>query len=209
MNPSPAAWARVGGICGIAAMVSYVLMIAVPLADSVVIWPGALFGPLLLLGSMGLYHVLTAERHNIAAQAALGFNALACALITAMLMVQMALHTTAAKLDPRLDTNVMREFNSIHFGLDVAWDIYGALGVIAFGIAMLRNANFGRMRGGAGILVGVALLALNLYTFPIPPAGVNLPDLGPLVGLWYTLISFRTLRIARRLELRQTAASAA
>jgi len=44
------------------------------------------------------------------------------------------------------------------------------------------------------MLVGAALLVLNLQTFPTPPANAGLFDLGPVLGLWYLAV---TIQVAR------------
>jgi hypothetical protein len=43
--------------------------------------------------------------------------------------------------------------------------------------------------GLSGVLIAVALLVLNVWTFPIPPANKNLIDLGPVLGLWYLAVT--------------------
>jgi hypothetical protein len=39
--------------------------------------------------------------------------------------------------------------------------------------------------GIAGLALAAAVLALNLSTFPTPPAEAGLVDVGPAIGLWY------------------------
>jgi hypothetical protein len=63
--------------------------------------------------------------------------------------------------------------------------------------------------GAAGVAIAVGLLALNLYTFPTPPAEAGLVDLGPAVGLWYlvvTVMLLSSLRWARAIIARDAAA---
>lgn len=79
---------------------------------------------------------------------------------------------------------ILRGLNSVHWGLDVAWDVLISTAVILFGISMLKHPVFGRILGGSGILFGGLLLAFNLYYFPTPPASVDSIDWGPAVALW-------------------------
>jgi hypothetical protein len=118
-----------------------------------------------------------------------GANALAGALLTASLLVQLAVkHETGD--DPNVDVE------AVWLGLDVAWDIYIGVGTILFGLSVLTHPRLGRIFGLTGIAIGSVLLVLNLASFPTPPADAGSIDVGPLVGLWYlavTLVMFRSL----------------
>ncbi len=83
---------------------------------------------------------------------------------------------------------------AVWLGLDVAWDVYIGLGTVLFGVSMLRHPRFGRPFGISGIILGLGLLVLNLYTFPAPPANAGLMDLGPFIGFWYLAVSVQTWR---------------
>jgi hypothetical protein len=79
----------------------------------------------------------------------------------------------------------------------VAWDVYFAVGVALFGASAYTHPRLGRVIGAVGVLVAVALVALNVATFPIPPASAGSFDLGPAAGLWYLVV---TIQIARSLD---------
>lgn len=201
---------RWGIAFGLVAMVDYFIIALLPIPDRIAIIMAALFGPLLIIGSFALFRLLAVHQQTFSAEWAILFNSLAGALVTAMLLVQLAIHGTADKITPTLDRSLMREFDSIQLGLDVAWDVFIGLGTIAFGFAMQKHPRFGRIWGGIGILLGASLLILNLATFPAPPANAGLVDLGPLVGLWYAACSVRGLFSLRWLDnrLRSSAMSA-
>ena len=76
----------------------------------------------------------------------------------------------------------------------MSWDIYISIGTMLFALNMLRHPRFGRIVGGAGIVIGVLLLSLNLISFPVPPAEGGSIDLGPLVGVWYFVVAILMLR---------------
>jgi hypothetical protein len=82
----------------------------------------------------------------------------------------------------------------VHFGLDLAWDLYFALGMWMFGLTALTHPRLGRVLGVSGILIATALLAINLATFPLPPAGAGSIDLGPVAGLWYLALTIQMFR---------------
>jgi hypothetical protein len=198
-------WARLGAGAGLAAMAVYTSFFLLPqhtpnwLAAAVV----ALFGPLLSAGSLGLYHVMAHHRRTVSVQLAAVANVVAGGLVTGMLLVQTAVGTQAEAVKQHAAA-VWPAFRRVDFGLDVAWDIYIGLGTILFAANAYRHPVYGRIVGAAGMLVGAALLILNCASFPNPPGDSGLIDVGPLVGLWYTVMSVMTLRVPRWLEQRAT-----
>jgi hypothetical protein len=62
---------------------------------------------------------------------------------------------------------------------------------------MLEDRRFGRLIGGFGIFTSTALLILNFWTFPIPPAEAGLIDVGPLTGLWWIVVIVLWIRADR------------
>jgi hypothetical protein len=180
-------------VAGLAACVAYPLAVFAPLPKLVVVVLAAFLGPLLAAGSWGLRMFVHLDRRRFAADLAAISNALAGALLTAMLLVQLAAKLRGAGGAPP-------EVVPVWLGLDVAWDVYVGLGTLMFGIAFFRHPRLGSLVGGSGIVLAVGLLAFNLYTFPEPPADAGLIDLGPFVGLWYmvaTLVVLASLRWAR------------
>ncbi len=184
-------WIKLGGICGLASMIVFTMMAAAPLPDNATAALVACFGPLLSIGSYGLSRLLSLNRNTVSLQIAAASNAIGAALVTAMLMVQLAVrHDGRGAIDNFLWLKLRR----VDLGLDVAWDVYICLGTILFGLNMLRHPRFGRIWGGLGLGLGAGLAVLNLATFPTPPGNAGLVDLGPLVGLWYAAVSVQTLR---------------
>lgn len=144
----------------------------------------AAWGPLLGLGSYGLGRLLQVERPSWMAQAGLLLNFTAGALVTSMLLVQIAV-----RHDPT--AAVPRQIQAVWLGLDVAWDDYIGLGTAFLALAMWRHPRPGPAFTLSGIAIAIVLLFLNLLTFPNPPADAGYFDAGPLVGLWYLAVSIR------------------
>jgi hypothetical protein len=136
--------------------------------------------------------VLAWREATIAGLLAAIANVAAGALVVAMLLVQIALDD-AEEQTPGLDASTERVFDHVHFGLDLAWDTFICLGTLLFGLAMLRRPGFGLVVGGAGVVIGIAVYAVNFATFPEPPSE-SAVDLGPLIGLWYAVVSVLLLR---------------
>ncbi len=184
-------WIKLGGICGLAAIVVYALMVFVNLPDVIGTTLAASFGPLFSLAAYGLYRLLVLNRNSVSLQIAPVSNAIAGALVTAMLLVQLSVRAGGrASLDNFLWTKLRR----VDLGLDVAWDVYAVLGTVLFAWNMLHHPRFGRVFGVVGLVFATALAALNLATFPTPPGNAGLVDLGPLVALWYVAVSVQMLR---------------
>jgi hypothetical protein len=133
------------------------------------------------------------HRESYAIALAVRFNIIAGALISAMLLVQIAVGEATHDSTPA-------ELQAVWLGLDVAWDAYIGAGTALFAWAMWGHPRFGRVIGGAGLALALALLVLNLATFPTPPGEAGLVDLGPFIGLWYlvvTILIWRSLAWAR------------
>ena len=180
-------WIRSGAIAGVWACVAYPTAVFAPLPLRASAALAASFGPALGVGSVGLWRIVRLRGSSVAAGAAAGLNSLGGALFTAMLLVQMAVgHASGGQTE--------RPLQAVWLGLDVAWDAYIGLGTVLFGIGMFNHPRFGRAFGGCGVVLGIGLLASNLYTFPTPPANAGLIDLGPFVGVWYLAVSVQTWR---------------
>src|SRR5512142_887284 len=83
-------WIKLGGIFGLAAIAVYAALVAIPLPDAASVFFAASFGPLFSLASYGLYRLLVLNRNSVSLQIAPVSNAIAGALVTAMLLVQLS-----------------------------------------------------------------------------------------------------------------------
>ncbi len=189
-------WAITSIITGIGAVLSYTLLSILSGPYIALVILASAFGPLLAAASLGLYHVHAESGNPVLLQLAVLFNVLGAAIFTMMLLVQLAIGYQIQSLGEGVQnlTALRTSLVGVQLGLDVAWDIFISLGTLLFAISMLRDARFGWILGIAGILIAVALLILNLWAFPTPPAAKNLVDLGPLVGIWYLVITIMMIR---------------
>lgn len=194
--PSPprslgdAAWGRATAAAGIAALLSYGLLLGMPapVPVQVLLVFGFAFG--LTVASLGLYHAVAAPVAPRLALVATVANVVAAAQLTAMLLVQLAVRDRAPAPEGA--------FVAIWLGLDVAWDLYVGVGTLAFAWCMLRHPSFRYWLGIPGVAIALLLLALNVATFPTPPAEAGSFDAGPLVGLWYLAVTVQVARLAWR-----------
>jgi hypothetical protein len=176
-----------GIVAGFGACLVYPLLAVMPHSWSTAAAVlGASFGPLLGAAAWGLREFVTLDRRRPSADLAAFSLALAGALVTAMLLVQAAVR--AENEDPADD------LRAVWLGLDVAWDVYLAVGTVLFALCAMGHPRLGRVFGLTGMLIGGGLLVLNLGTFPTPPDSAGLVDLGPLVGLWFFAVTVAMLR---------------
>ena len=192
-SAASAGTAVIVGVCGLLANVAYALSASELLGDVATPVVASVFGPLIAGASVALYLLLAAERATLAGLFAAVANVAAAALVTAMVLVQVAVNDVEAGLSPAVND----AFEHVEFGLDLSWDVFLVAGTILFSLAMLGDPRFGRRFAVPGIAVAAGLYVLNFATFPTPPASEGLVDLGPLVGLWYAAVSVQALRLRR------------
>ena len=181
-------WIRLGAVAGLASCVVYPALVFLPVSRVLAGVLAAAWGPLLGVASMGLGRLLQVQRRSVAVQLAVALNFAAGALVTAMLLVQLAVR------DRTQGSEVPPELVAVWLGLDVAWDVYVGLGTGLLALAMLPHPRFRAVFGIPGLLIAAVLLGLNLGTFPTPPGEAGLFDAGPLVGLWYLAVSVQAWR---------------
>lgn len=198
-------WARIGGVCGVVAMVVYTVGSAADLTIAQEAVVACVFGPAIVCASMGLYHVLRLRRRTVSLDLGLVANVAAGITVTLMLMAQLGLKgwlklefgDDAVDSTERAVHAAFEAANGIQLGLDVAWDVFLVLGTVLLAMNMWHHPRFGRVVGATGISIAVALIAINLATFPEPPGHAGLVDLGPIIGVWYVVVSLRLVRSRR------------
>jgi len=195
-------WVEVGIIAGFIASLTYPIMVFVPLPRMLTITLGAAFGPSLAIASIGLYYFLKSERETVAIQIGAIANVVAGALVTAMIIVQLAIrwpqldHVAEFGKDESIQRIIYWTWYVV-LGLDVSFDVFIAIGTFCFALRMLKHPRFGGAFGIIGILIAVGfLLGLNFYTFPYPPrdAGFTVWDPGPPTALWYLAVTIQLWR---------------
>lgn len=183
-------WAKIGIASGFVACFAYPVMILVSLPRIPQVILGASFGPALAVASVALAHVLQTRRQSPSIELAAIMNSLAGALVTAMIIVQLAInYSTVSPPDAQLAGLLRRRLWDVVLGLDVSFDVFIGVGTFLFALNMLSDARFGRIIGWAGIFVSVVpLLGANIYFFPDPPYVHDFPHVGIFTGLWYLAV---------------------
>ncbi len=182
---------RIGVATGLATCVVYPALIFLPVPKVVGVTVAAAWGPLLGVACIGLGRLLHVEQRSVPAQLAVVFNFAAGVLVTAMLLVQAAV---TARAPAGTCANVPPELAAVWAGLNVAWDVYLAVGTMLFALAMRRHARFGLAFALPGSVIALILLVFSIRSFPTPPANAGLFDPGSLVGLWYLAVTIQMWR---------------
>jgi hypothetical protein len=175
------------GAGGFGATFCYIVVAVLPGPAWLLVLVGFGFAAALSAGSVAIWQVLALGGQN-SPPALLGAvaNVVAGALFVAMVLVQLAIKDVQ---DPPEDS-----IRAVYWGLDVAWDLYIGAGTLAFAVAFLYSRLF-RWLALPGGLIALALIGLNIATFPEPPGTAGLIDVGPLVGLWYLAVTIRALNM--------------
>jgi hypothetical protein len=184
-------WINIGIICGLLVGIIYpMLQFISNLILGVIL--AASMGILLSLASVGLFYFIQIYKKLIAAKIALVSNIIAGALLTQMFLVQLAIKSSKPEIIDESTKWIWKTINHVHYGLDVAWDIYIFLGTILFAISIFRHPKLGKIFSITGILISLLMIVTNIISFPIPPAA-NYFDFGPFIGLWYFAITIKIM----------------
>jgi hypothetical protein len=189
-------WAEIAAVCGVLAVITYSLIVAVDPSLGPALIVVCIFGPSLAAASGGLYEVLRLYRTTASLKIGVVANVAAGVAVTMTLFAQLAFKEWLELRFPPgaaagSSSPAYQAANGLQLGLDVAWDVFLALGTFLIALNMWRHPRFGRVFAATGGVIGALLLATNLATFPEPPGDSGLIDLGPLVGLWYLTVALR------------------
>ena len=195
-----AGWTRIAIVSGFLACFVYPLAVYVPLPRIAQVALGASFGPSLAVASVALAHILRMYRRTPSVELAAICNSLAGALVTAMIIVQLAInYSTAPAVDEQLTELFKRRMWDVVLGLDVSFDVFIGLATLLFALNMMHDPRFGRVIGWTGAFISVVmLLGVNFYFFPDPPRDHGFPEIGLFVGFWYLWVVLLIIRSLRK-----------
>jgi hypothetical protein len=182
-------WINIGIICGFLVSIIYPLLQFISNLTLGVILAASM-GILLSLASVGLYYFIQIHKKSIASKIALFSNIIAGALLTQMFLVQLAIKSSRPQIIEESSKWIWNSINHIHYGLDVAWDVYIFLGTILFAVSIFQHPKLGKIFSIAGILLSLLMIVTNIISFPIPPYEEYF-DFGPFIGLWYLAITIK------------------
>jgi hypothetical protein len=170
---------RLGVVCGALAVVVYALTQALSLPLLPTLLLVCAFGPLLAIGSAGLWELLRRHRRTATLDIGLVANLAAGITVTLMLLAQLGLKAwfntglggSAQQVSPEVAQVAFQAGNGLQLGLDMAWDVFLAIGTAMLAWNMAQHPRFGPAYAATGLLLAVALIGFNLAAFLENPAG--------------------------------------
>lgn len=185
-------WIKLGVICGL--LVSFIypsLQFVSNLVLGVIL---AIFmGLLLSLASVGLYYFISIHKKTITIKIALFSNIIAGTLLMLMFLVQLAIKSSKPGFIDESSKWIWSSINHIHYGLDVAWDVYIFLGTFLFAVSAYQHPKLGKIFSIIGVVISLLMITTNIYIFPSPPESSGVIDFGPFIGLWYLAVTIKIL----------------
>ena len=193
---------RTAAVAGIALSVMYPARTFLPLPDFLAIAFFIFFGPLLVVAFVGLYPFLGKLGTSVPLILATVFGVIAGAANTMFSVVQLtnlhyirgylrAAESPAAK---EMWRNILNGVFTVQNGLNFVSDLFLDWTVFLYAIVMWTHPKFGKFFTISGLIAAGFHFAMKSYTFPVPPSEGGLFDAGPLVGIWFTLVTIQVLR---------------
>jgi hypothetical protein len=175
-------------------------LIAYPLKFAIFMF--LMLGPLAIFGMYAIARFLNRERRFQLVDLGKIFGIVAFSIWVCVMCIQQGsrlyfhehLYSDALPEKAEIYMMIMQGVNSVQFTMDIAFDIFYCLLVILYSIKMITDKYFGKIIGIYGLVSGLGLLVLNLYTFPCPPAESGLIDLGPFTGVFWIVVIIMFMR---------------
>ncbi len=195
---SKAVYSAIPTVLGLIVLLSYLNNAAglIDLPHKLVLLLFFAIGPAAIFGITKLSGELEKHAKGIVLKVGTIFLIVGFAFMNLMLVVQQTIFFRMEKFTSEAaDTSaaatleaVSQGVHLVQIGMDISFDIFYSLGMILFASALFKHPRFGKILGVSGIVIGSALLAFNMHTFPIAPAEAGSYDMGPISALWWLAI---------------------
>ena len=194
-------WIRVGAFAGLAASLAYPTLLLAPMPLALTATVACIFGVSLGLAAGGTYHFVGLHRRSVSLQIGVGALAVAGVIVICMILIQLAVNSTMRTIvmetqdvDMSGVASLMwKGIDAVQLAVDVVWDVFLCVGTLLIAWNFRFHPRYGILYAWPGILIAFFLLAFNLITFPEPPAEAGIIDLGPVVGMWWFIVTLRLL----------------
>ena len=197
-----------GGICGIVGVLCYILAISLPVSPTISFVLALAWPILCIVFAFAIYKFVARNYQSIYNQLAFLFVTIAFVMVSLMISIQVVVRTgmqDSISNSEASDENVMELIaNSLRWvdlGVDLAWDIFVGVALIFLARAIWNHPKFGKWWSLPLAALAVALLVLNMLTFPYPPDSQGVLDVGPFIGVFMILLGGRLVYLGRKLKM--------
>jgi hypothetical protein len=196
-----------GGICGILGTASYILIVSTGFSPPLTFTLAMTWPVLSIIYSYILFRYIDSVRPGIANHLAFLFACIAFTMVALMLAIQIILKAGIDQQAEGLGELAVRELTELKYtlrwidlGIDLAWDVFLGVSMICLSLAITRVRGFRLYWSVPAMLLGISVIVLNLITLPDPPNTKGIPDIGPFLGVFVTLLAVRVLLLGLKLR---------
>ena len=197
----------IGGICGIVGTLNYIIAITIPFSPAVSFLLAMSWPILSLIFAYSVYKYIAVYKQSFNNQLAFLFTGVAFIQVSIMIAIQLVVKTGMEESiinasGPEKDTLllILASLRWVDLGVDLAWDLFLGIALLLLSLVIKGHPKFGFWWSIPLAILGIAVIATNLYTFPNPPDTRGLIDVGPLIGSFIIIFGGRMVYLGIKME---------
>ena len=189
-NKTSAKFIKIGIIFTVLAAISYPILYYVDLGLKLELLLMLLFAFSIALSAAGIYHFLALNKKSPCLELGIRLNILAALVFAISGSVAISLQSPLEGILVQGDQSFTYALSErILMGLNFTWKMLFGLGLIFLGKASIGHPKTGKILPILGILIGLLILIVNFYAFPIEPKNAGLIGMGALLPIWHVLLT--------------------
>lgn len=189
-NNTSARFIKIGIIFTVLATISYPLRHFVDMGLKVELLLILIFAFSIALSATGIYHFLALNKKSPCLELGIRLNILAALVFAIFGSVAISLQSPLEGILVQGDQSFTYALSErILMGLNFTWKVLFGLGLIFLGKASIGHPKTGKILPILGILIGLFILIVNFYAFPIEPKKAGLIGMGALLPIWHVLLT--------------------
>ena len=197
----------IGGLCGIIGTLNYIIVITLPFSPSIT-FSFAMSWPILtIIFAFSVYKYFAMYKQTISNQLAFLFTCIAFILVGIMLSIQLVVQTgleesiiNASGVEKDTLILISKSLRWVDLGVDLAWDMFLGVALILLSFVIKRHPKFGLWWSIPLAILALAVVILNLFTFPNPPETMGVIDVGPIIGTFIIIFATRIVYLGIKMK---------
>jgi hypothetical protein len=194
-------WVLIGIICNILANAIFATTAAqmegASLPPKLIYSIAWLFGPLVIISGVGIFHFLRMHSESVRLELGKLFMTLAGVCITIVVTIRgVALYGFGATAPNSSDQgaynawyNANEAIMLVQRGIELSWGIFIYSAAVLFASVMILRGISGRIIGAMGIVICVTGITFDVISWPKDPEAIDLVNMGPFMGLWFVAVA--------------------